>query len=68
MRVDGTETRVRRPKAARPGRAAFVSGKGKQHTIKTTTISDGQGRTLSCGAVRPGRMHDQTAMRAEGIA
>ena len=49
--------------AGRPGRAAFVSGKRKQNTIKTTTISDGQGRTLWCGAVRPGRMHDQTAMR-----
>jgi hypothetical protein len=68
LRIDGTETQVRRPKAGRPGRAAFVSGKRKQNTIKTTTISDGQGRTLWCRAVRPGRMHDQTAMRAEGIA
>jgi DDE superfamily endonuclease len=59
---------VRRPKAGRPGRAAFVSGKRKQNMIKTTTISDGQERTLWCGAVRPGRMHDQTAMRTEGIA
>ena len=58
----------RRPKAGRPGRAAFVSGKRTQNTITTTTISDGQGRTLWCGAVRPGQMHDQTAMRAEGIA
>jgi hypothetical protein len=67
--IDGTETQVpRRSKAGRPGRAAFVSGKRKQNTIKTTTVSDGQGRTLWCGAVRPGRMHDQTAMRAEGIA
>ncbi len=68
LRIDGTETQVRRPKAGRPGRAAFVSGKRKQTTIKTTTISDGQGRTLCCGAVRRGRMHDQTAMRTEGIA
>ena len=68
LRIDGTETQVRRPRAGRPGRAAFVSGKRKQNTIKTTTISDGQGRTLWCGAVRPGRMHDQTAMRTEGIA
>ena len=42
--------------------------KRKQNTVKTTTISDGQGRILWCGAVRPGPMHDQTAMRAEGIA
>jgi DDE superfamily endonuclease len=68
LRIDGAETQVRRPKAGRPGRAAFVSGKRKQNTIKTTTISEGQGRTLWCGAVRPGRMHDQTAMRTEGIA
>ena len=68
LRIDGAETQVRRPKAGRPGRAAFVSAKRKQNTIKTTTISDGQGRTLWCGAVRPGRMHDQTAMRTEGIA
>lgn len=31
-------------------------------------IRDGQGRTLWAGAVRPGRMHDQTAVNTEGIA
>jgi hypothetical protein len=68
LRIDGTETQVRRPKAHCPGRRAFVSGKRRQNTIKTTTISDQQGRTLWSGAVRPGRMHDQTAVRTEGIA
>lgn len=68
LRIDGMETPVRRPKAGRPGRWAFVSGKRKQNTIKTTTISDHQGRTLWSGAERPGRMHDQTAVRTEGIA
>ncbi|MEU6325668.1 transposase family protein [Streptomyces sp. NPDC047009] len=68
LRIDGMETQVRRPRAGRPGRRAFVSGKRKQNTIKTTTISDHQGRTLWSGAERPGRMHDQTAMRTEGIA
>ncbi|MDT0456441.1 transposase family protein [Streptomyces sp. DSM 41527] len=68
LRIDGTETQVRRPKAHRPGRCAFVSGKKKQNTYKTTTVSDGQGRTLWSGADRPGRMHDQTAVRTEGIA
>ena len=67
LRIDGTEVQVRRPQANRPGRRAFVSGKRKQNTIKTTTISDGQGRTLWAGAVRPGRMHDQTAVKTEGI-
>ena len=68
LRIDGTEAQVRRPRAGRPGRKAFVSGKKKQNTIKTTTFSDGQGRTLFSGVVRPGRMHDQTAVRTEGIA
>ncbi|WP_342354611.1 transposase family protein [Streptomyces griseofuscus] len=68
LRIDGTETQVRRPRANRPGRRAFVSGKRRQNTIKTTTISDHQGRTLWSGAMRPGRMHDQTCVRTEGIA
>jgi DDE superfamily endonuclease/Helix-turn-helix of DDE superfamily endonuclease len=68
LRIDGTEVQVRRPRAGRPGRKAFVSGKRKQNTIKTTTFSDAQGRTLFSGVVRPGRMHDQTAVRTEGIA
>ncbi|WP_371800447.1 transposase family protein [Streptomyces sp. NBC_01732] len=68
LRIDGAETQGRRPKANRPGWRAFVSGKKKQNTIKTTTVSDGQGRLLWSGADRPGRIHDQTAMRIEGIA
>ncbi|MFD9222316.1 transposase family protein [Streptomyces sp. NPDC060064] len=68
MRLDGAETQVRRPQAARPGRRAFVSGKRRQNTIKTTTFSDGQGRMVLSGVVRPGRIHDQTAVRSEGIA
>ncbi|WP_018560249.1 MULTISPECIES: transposase family protein [unclassified Streptomyces] len=66
--IDGTDVQVRRPKAGRPGRKACVSGKCRQNTIKTTTFSDGQARTLFCGVARPGRMHDQTAVRTEGIA
>ncbi|MFG2980275.1 transposase family protein [Streptomyces sp. NPDC048258] len=68
LRLDGAETQVRRPQADRPGRRAFVSGNRKQNTIKSTTFSDGQGRMLLAGVVRPGRMHDQTAVRTEGIA
>jgi hypothetical protein len=67
LRVDGTEVQVRRPKANRPGRRAFVSGKKKQNTIKSTAISDEKGRLLWCAATRPGRMHDVTALRTEGI-
>jgi hypothetical protein len=67
LRIDGTEVKVRRPRANRPGRRAFVSGKMKQNTKKTTVISDDKGRTLWSGAIRPGRMHDQTALKTEGI-
>jgi hypothetical protein len=67
LRIDGTEVQVRRPAANRPGRRAFVSGKKKQNTIKSTVVSDGRGRLLWLGALRPGRMHDVTAVRTEGI-
>lgn len=67
LRIDGTEIRVRRPRAGRPGRKAFISGKLKQNTIKTTVVADADGATLWCGATRPGRMHDVTAVRTEGI-
>jgi hypothetical protein len=68
LRIDGTEVQVRRPRAGRPGRKAFVSGKKKMNTKKATVVTDGEGRTLWAGAFRPGRMHDQTAVRTEGIA
>ncbi|MDQ2874042.1 MAG: transposase [Actinomycetota bacterium] len=68
LRMDGTEVQVRRPRAGRPGRRAFVSGKKKMNTRKGTVFTDAAGRTLWPGAFRPGRMHDQTAVRTEGIA
>jgi hypothetical protein len=68
LRIDGTEVQVRRPRAGKPGRRAFVSGKKKMNTKKAAVITDEKGRTLWAGAFRPGRMHDQTAVRTEGIA
>jgi DDE superfamily endonuclease/Helix-turn-helix of DDE superfamily endonuclease len=68
IRLDGTEVQVRRPRAGKPGRRAFVSGKKKQNTKKATVLTDEAGRTLWAGAFRPGRMHDQTAVKTEGIA
>jgi hypothetical protein len=68
LRIDGTEIQVRRPRAGRAGRRAFVSGKKKQNTAKFTMITSDTGRVLWWGAPRPGRMHDQTAVRTEGIA
>jgi hypothetical protein len=44
-----------------------VSGKKKQNTCKATAASDGDGRLVWLGAFRPGRMHDVTALRSEGI-
>jgi hypothetical protein len=67
LRIDGTEVQVRRPAANKPGRRAFVSGKKKQNTKKATVITDDAGRTLWAGAFRPGRMHDQTAVKTDGI-
>jgi hypothetical protein len=67
LRLDATEIRVRRPRAGRAGRKAFVSGKAKQNTIKTTVAANGHGATLWCGAHWPGRTHDTTAARTEGI-
>jgi hypothetical protein len=68
LRLDATEIQVRRPSANRGGRRASVSGKKKQNTMKATVIADWQGRTLWTDALRPGRMHDATAARNEGIA
>ncbi len=56
-RIDGTEAQVRRPRADKPGRRAFVSGKKETNTEKATLITDGKGRTLWAGAFRPGRPH-----------
>jgi hypothetical protein len=67
LHADGSEVQVRRPKAGRPGRRAFVSGKKKQNTIKFTKVSDERGRTLADVTFRPGRMHDQTALQTDGI-
>jgi hypothetical protein len=67
LRIDGTGVQVRRPRPSRPGRRAFVSGKKKQNTIKSAAVSDEAGRLLWLGAFRPGRLHDVTALRTEGI-
>jgi hypothetical protein len=68
LRIDGTGVQVRRPRASRPGRRAFASGKKKMNTKKATVVTGEKGRTLWAGAFRPGRMRDQTAARTEGIA
>src|SRR6266496_4178669 len=62
LRIDGTEVQVRRPRANGAGRKACVSGKAKP-----TVVGDGDRRMRWAGATRPGRVHDATAVRTEGI-
>ncbi|MER7960208.1 transposase family protein [Streptomyces sp. NPDC096030] len=66
LRLDGTEVRLRRPEANRPGRRASVPGRMRQNTGKATAVTGGKGRTGWTGTIRPGRMHDQTAAKSEG--
>ena len=51
--------RHRDPGPPTAGAGAFVSGKAKQNTIKTTLSSDADGATLWCKAHRPGRHRRQ---------
>ncbi|MEE2045663.1 transposase family protein, partial [Nocardiopsis tropica] len=53
LRLDATEIQVRRPRAGRGGRRAFVSGKKKQNTMKATVVADHHGRTLWTDTMRP---------------
>ncbi|WP_371604825.1 transposase family protein [Streptomyces sp. NBC_01220] len=56
------------PGEGQPGHQAFVSGKKEQNAIKSTLFSERRGRALSIGIVRQGRIHDQAAVRTDGIA
>ena len=69
LRIDGTEVQVRRPRASRPGRRAFVSGK-KQNTIKPTAISDaaaagccGPARCARAGCITPQQAHQHSTQQ-----
>ncbi|MFI9533952.1 hypothetical protein ACIG56_11950 [Nocardia fusca] len=51
-----------------PERSDMVCfGDGPVDTVEPTIISDAAGRTLWVGAPRPGRQHDQTKIKTEGI-
>ncbi len=54
-------------KSGRKGRRRFVSGKVKMNTIKTTVVANQDANVLWAGAIVPGRMHDQTAVKRHGI-
>ena len=68
LRIDGTEVQVRRPRAGKFGRRAFVSGKKKMNTKKAAVVTDERGRTLWARVFRPGRMHEEIKIGIEGIA
>lgn len=53
LRIDGMETQVRRPRAGRPGRRAFVSDKRKQNTSRRPRTVTGTG--APCGRGQCGR-------------
>lgn len=49
LRIDGTEVQVRRPRAGRPGRKAFVSGKKKQTRSRPPPSATGKAAPSSAG-------------------
>jgi hypothetical protein len=65
LRVDASE--IRSAGLVSDGPAARRSGKGRQVTIMATVVVDEYGATLWWGGHGPGRMHDTTAARVEGI-
>ncbi|WP_234439449.1 MULTISPECIES: transposase family protein [Streptomyces] len=65
--VDGTEIRVRRPAAGRKDRDGFISGKNKQNAVKTTVLTDRDGRVLFCSPARPGSCAGISHTRQSGL-
>jgi hypothetical protein len=55
------------PVDSRSGRRAFIFREEEANTIKPIAVSHGQGWLLWLGAIRPGRIHDITTLRTEGI-
>ncbi|MFB9348758.1 hypothetical protein ACFFUA_15020 [Streptomyces heliomycini] len=58
--VDGTGTRVRRPGAGREDRDGFVSCTSERNAVRTTVVTDGDGRVLFRGPTGPGSCADIT--------
>ena len=65
--IDGTEVRVRRPKAGRKDRDAFISGKSRQNAVKSMVVTDADGRMLWCSPTVPGSCADITHARQLGL-
>jgi DDE superfamily endonuclease/Helix-turn-helix of DDE superfamily endonuclease len=65
--IDGTEIRVRRPKAGRQEREVFISGKSRQNAVKSMVVTDADGRVLWCSPTVPGSCADITHARHLGL-
>ncbi|MFJ7208030.1 transposase family protein [Streptomyces sp. NPDC098789] len=55
LRPDGTEVRVRGPRANKPGPRAYVSGTMRQNTNKATLVTDGPGPSVPHAMLSPTR-------------
>jgi len=65
--VDGTESRMERPKNSKRNRRMY-SGKKKAHTRKRVLAADGSRRIRILSATRPGRRHDKAVADAHLVA
>ncbi|WP_229890348.1 transposase family protein [Streptomyces griseomycini] len=55
------------PAAGRRDRDRFVPGKNKQNAVRTTVVTDGDGRVLLCSPTRPGSCADTNHARRLGL-
>ncbi|MFI8305136.1 transposase family protein [Streptomyces sp. NPDC085927] len=65
--IDGIEIRVRRPATGRRDRKKFISGKNKQNAVKSTVLTDADGRVLFCSPAEPAGCADITHARQLGL-
>lgn len=64
--VDAKEQGFRRP-AGWDDQKVFYSGKRKRHTVKNQVVCTPAGRIGSVSATAPGRTHDLTLLRHDGV-
>ncbi|WP_256332611.1 transposase family protein [Streptomyces sp. 2131.1] len=65
--IDGTEVRVRCPATGRKDREKFISGKNKQHAVKSMVVTDAIVRLLFCSPAEPASCADVTHARKLGL-
>ena len=64
--IDAKEQGFRRP-AGWEEQKPFYSGKKKRHTVKNQVVCTPTGRIASVSRTAPGRTHDRTVLRHDGI-